>query len=64
LLDELTGQLAGRAELHDRSNFHLNAMFKSRAMLGDLDSLLFIFDMKEKIAADGFFGFDEWAIDD
>ena len=44
LLDELTGQLAGRAELHDRSNFHLNAVFKSRAMSGDLDSLLFIFD--------------------
>ena len=33
-------------------------------MLGDLDSLRFIFNMKEKVTTDRFLGFDERAIDD
>ena len=33
-------------------------------MPGDLDGLLFTFDLKEKIAADRLLGFDEGTIDD
>ena len=39
-------------------------MLKSRTLLGDLDGLLFVFNMKEKVATDRFLGFDEGAIDD
>jgi hypothetical protein len=60
----LSRQLAGGAEFHDRSNFHLHAVFKSRAMPGDFDGLFFTSNMKQKIATDCFLGFNEWAIDD
>ena len=60
----LRRNLARRAEFHDRSIFDLDAVLKSRAMLGDLDGLFFVFNMKEKIATDRFLGFDERAIDD
>ena len=37
LHDGLTNNLARRAEFPGRLKFHLDAVFKSRAMLGDLD---------------------------
>ena len=63
LLGALSRKLARRAEFHDRSNFHLDAVFQSRAMLGNFDRLPFICDMKEKIAIDRFLGFDEGTVD-
>jgi hypothetical protein len=60
----LNGELARGAELHDRSNLHLYAVFKSRTMPGDFDGLFFTVNMKEKIATDCFLGFDEGTIDD